>query len=258
MARCLISVRSSDPQPITIVLPGTECGQIRGRLQNAEGEGVSGVTVSMGDGLRGAPSARTLRDGYFELALLSEGAHRLNAEIEGCRFYYATDAATLYQWQAAQVELSPGGLVKLAWDVPAGMCAYRVQGRLLDANGVGVTGTRVSASISDQSVPTSQSPTGTDGSFEIVLPAVGSYRISTKVNGCSVSYLAGSATAHPDRAALVPLTDRDVTGLRFGVYDDSDELCEYRIFGEVAQCGRHAPSRRADNGIGQCQFQLCH
>ena len=187
------------------------CPRISGRIVDQDGNGLGGVLVTPGP-----PSAywqmggRTSEDGFFSLRLFGlRKITELSVSLDYFCFYSET---------SRRFDLTKGDVDGVRIEVPADSCTRQIQGRLIDADGVGVPHVLVVAA-DDSSGTDSASVSASDGSFAITVPESGQYRLLMwydHTGSCRVSYVEGGGftTSWND---LIRVADDDVSGVVFRV-----------------------------------------
>ena len=109
-----------------------------------------------------------------------------------------------------------------------GLCSTKISGRLLDANGVPILGASVWASSDDGGH--GSAGTDSDGEWSIAVSEPGRYRVSARIDGCSIRYRSGGVTGNWDQATRVPVADKGVSGLTMQL---TEGMCERRMSGRL-------------------------
>ena len=235
---CIISWRNDgrarigeDASPVEVVnssilgirfeIPERTCLWFDGVLLNAGGAGIADVNVyAQKDS--GRVWSRTDTAGAFQLPVTETADYYLYSFPDGCRVYYRPDGATGRRSERSLVTTSDDQAVDLTFRLPVDMCTRRIEGQLLNADGLGMSGHYVAA--------TGTSGYGSDrsddeGVFSFAVPAAGSYRLSVTVDGCQLFYAAVGGVTDSDNARVVQVGSSDVSGIRFHLPDDSAALC---------------------------------
>ena len=224
-----IRVSESDVTGLRFQLPAGACStKISGRVLDAEGNGIANAWVHAQIDGGSSTGRQASADGSFSITLPQAGSYRVFASINGCSVYYKRGGAVVRQEEATQIRVSESDVTGLRFQLPAGACSTKISGRVLDAEGSGIANTWVHAQIDGRSWTGHQ--TSADGSFSITLPEAGSYRVSARINGCTVYYKRGGVTGSWSQATEVRVSDSDVTGIRVQVREG---MCELRISGRV-------------------------
>ncbi|MYJ58713.1 MAG: carboxypeptidase regulatory-like domain-containing protein [Chloroflexi bacterium] len=206
---------------IRFEIPERTCLWFDGVLLNAGGAGIADVNVyAQKDS--GRVWSRTDTAGAFQLPVTETADYYLYSFPDGCRVYYRPDGATGRRSERSLVTTSDDQAVDLTFRLPVDMCTRRIEGQLLNADGLGMSGHYVAA--------TGTSGYGSDrsddeGVFSFAVPAAGSYRLSVTVDGCQLFYAAVGGVTDSDNARVVQVGSRDVSGIRFHLPDDSAALC---------------------------------
>ena len=227
-AASLIRVADEDVTGLRFQLAAGICStQIRGVLLDADGESMEDVWVYANtDG--GNASARTDADGAFAITVPEAGGYRLRISIDGCSVYYVRGGATI-SWEAASlIRVADQDVTGLRFQLAAGMCSTQVRGVLLDADGNGIGGVNVNAN--DGAGSNANARTDADGAFAITVPAAGRFRVSARVDGCTVYYASNRVTGSRNSAVQIRIGDADVTGIQIRIPAD---MCVWRISGKL-------------------------
>ena len=224
-----IRISDADVTGLRFQLPAGACStMISGRVLDAEGNGIANVSVHAQIDGGSSTGRQTGADGSFSITLPQAGSYRVFARINGCSVYYKRGGAVARQEEATQIRVSDADVIGLRFQLPAGACSTRISGVLLDAEGNPLGNASVNAH--DGTGRNANGWTDADGSFSITLPEAGSYRVSARINGCSVYYRLGVATTSRSDASEIRISDADVTGLRFQL---AAGACSTKISGLV-------------------------
>ena len=222
-----IKVVDSDADGIRFVLPDGVCSsKIVGVLLDAEGNGIANTWVhAQGDDGNG--NDQTDSDGAFTITLPSAGQYRLSINLDGCSLYYKPGGATGSWNDDSQIQVSDTGVKGLRFQLQPGACSTKITGQLLDAEGNGIANTSVFANADSANAG---AQTDADGSYSISVPSAGTYRVSTRIDGCNVYYRDGGVTGRHDRATQIRVRDESIEGIDLNIPTD---LCIYRISGRL-------------------------
>ena len=222
-----VRIVDSDAEGISFVLPDGVCtSSISGVLLDADGNAIADTWIQAhGDDANGG--GRTDSDGRFAITLSSAGEYRLSFSIDGCWVYYRRAVATTKQDSATLIAVSESGVKDVKFKLPVGACATKIAGRLLDSEGNGIADTWVFA---NKDGGNASAQTDGDGSYSITVPATGSYRVSTRIDGCNVYYRRNGVTGRRDRATQIRVRDESIEGIELQIPDD---MCIYRISGRL-------------------------
>ena len=200
--------------------------KIAGQLLDAEGNGIANTRVyAQGDDGNG--NDQTDSDGAFTITLPSAGQYRLSINLDGCWMYYRPSGATGSNNDASQIQVSDTGVKGLRFQLQPGACSTKITGQLLDAEGNGIANTSVFANADSANAG---AQTDADGSYSISVPSAGTYRVSTRIDGCNVYYRDGGVTGRHDRATQIRVRDESIEGIDLNIPTD---LCIYRISGRL-------------------------
>lgn len=182
-------------------------------------------------------------DGSFRAYVPEPGAYRLRLEIgQGC-FLLADDTGLTDQthsWRVDQARVFPisDEDVNLRFSVDAGICAGTLSARILDAEGVPLSGALVDASTRDGSYHTSHE-TDSDGLWAATL-SLGEYLLQFRTPDECTYYVSGDvATINYNESVLIRVEANDVhRDIRI-----LDGYCKYAISGTI----RYASGEPAQN-----------
>ena len=213
-------------------VPAGQCSQqISGRLVNADGEPPAQIHTSIcqlvGDDCAIWLPVRTDADGSFAVTGLAAGAYRLNFKLNGCSIYYRAGSLTTRQADASRINVTGAESSNLQLRVPEGMCARRIAGRFVDANGAPLVVKWIYAigDAADNSAASSVGQTDADGSFEIGVSSDDAYHFAIALRSqpyCSVN-LEGRTLG--SRNNPVRVRGADVTGITLRLPGTVEELC---------------------------------
>ena len=164
------------------------------------------------------------------LAVPRPDSYRLSVWLDehDCRVYYRRgDSAGSYR-QATEVKVNDRDVSGIQFQLTDGLCSMRISGRLLDASGVPIPGASVWAQSDDGGH--GSAGTDSDGEFAIAVSEPGRYRVSARIDGCSIRYRRGGVTGNWDQATWVPVADKGVSGLTMQL---TEGMCERRMSGRL-------------------------
>ena len=222
-----VRVVDSDAEGISFVLPDGVCTlSISGVLSDADGNAIADTWIQAhGDDANGG--GRTDSGGRFAITLSSAGEYRLSFSIDGCWVYYKRGVATTKQDSATLIAVSESGATDVTFKLPAGACATKISGRLLDSEGNGIADTWVFANKDEED---GSAQTDANGSYSITVPSAGSYRVGTRIDGCNVYYRRNGVSGRPDRATQIRVRDKSIEGIEIRIPAD---MCVRRISGRL-------------------------
>ena len=219
-----ITVAGSDMQDVSIPLPANICGwQIHGQVVSAAGEPLAGVPVHACRPIGGicmwSWGDRTTLDGSFAVTV-PVGAYRLTFGLNGCSIFYHAGGLTARYADASLVKVTEAESPSLQLRVPEGMCAHRISGRFVDANGAPLVDKYIDVcSTYDCGLVR----TTTDGRFTIRVPSDDSYTFDVRLaSGCD-HRLEGRALGSSDNPVRV--SGADVTNIVLRLPGTIEELC---------------------------------
>ena len=238
----LVTVARSGLQGVDIQLPHNICSrqisrQIKGRVVDTNGEPLAGVVVAADSADHSTRPRRTASDGTFSVALKDKGDYRLIILLGtwasgDCSVYYESSGTTTNFDGASLISVSDANATDILIRVPTGTCAHRIIGNVTKADGEPLADTRISAcrEVDDRCVEGAGRRTNDNGTFAITVPAVGSYRVSFSLDGCTVYFGRNGLTSNVSDAWLTQVDGRDVQVSQRQV---PDGLCSQQISGRL-------------------------
>ncbi|MXX81002.1 MAG: carboxypeptidase regulatory-like domain-containing protein [Chloroflexi bacterium] len=206
-----IEVVDQDVTDIRFAISSNPCISISGHLFDADGNGIEGVRIRAQAGDQNA-SGRTDASGRFEIGLSGRGDYHLYAYVDGCRVYYREDGATGAYADRSPITVSERDVSFIVFQLQDEMCALRVSGTLLNADGSAKSGVYVRA----QDGPRLGGDwPDEDGSFSFTVPAAGSYKLYVTIDGCKIYYGGDEASGSEAQARALNLRRSDITNIRF-------------------------------------------
>ena len=201
-----ITVAESDVQGMNIRLPANGCRQIRGRVANATGEPLAGVSVYACNTDHCTRRHRTTSDGTFAVAVEDRGDYRLNLDLgDNCTVYYRSSGSTANVSDASLISVSDVSVAGLSIRIPARACTHRIIGNVAIADGQPLANTYVYAcrEVDGRCVAWFGRSTDDDGSFSITVPTEGRYSLSFNLDDCTIYFRAGGfTTSHAERRTV--------------------------------------------------------
>ena len=206
-------------------VPAGLCSQqISGRLVNAAGEPLVQIYISIcqlaGDNCATWLNGRTDADGSFAVTVPAAGAYRLRVSLNGCSIYYRAGSLTIRQAEASRINVTEAESPNLQLRVPEGMCAHRISGRFVDANGAPLVDKTVGACRTGDCA---SARTTTDGRFTIRVPSDDSYTFDVWLTDDCYHRLEGRALGSSNNPVRV--SGADVTGVELRLPGTIEELC---------------------------------
>ena len=207
-----ITVGDSDVTGVRFQLTEGLCStKITGRLLNADGNGIPDVWIYARHEDDSTASTQSKSDGSFSITVPSTGIYRLEASIDSCWVYFRRGGAVASRDQATRITIGERDVTGAHFQLREGQCSTKITGTLLDANGNPLASVRVSAQPDNGRSAGAQ--TDSDGLFAITVPESGQYRVSARIDGCTVYYKRGGVTGSHQQATQVQVSDSDVTGI---------------------------------------------
>ena len=197
-------VRVSDIDVTSFVLsvPANVCTwQIRGKVLGQDG----GPVTEAGIGPIGVDgqheSVRPVeRDGSFAVTVPVPGDYRLHIRIGYCSLFFDGETVSTHLRESGHVSVRGAHVDGVDIRIPTGMCASRVRGFIVDADGTGLSGVYVLVRNYDGM---GGAYTEAGGSFEVVVPVDGEYEMLIYAGpDCWLYYGEQGTTVHPEEAAV--------------------------------------------------------
>ena len=116
--------------------------------------------------------------------------------------------------------------------IPKGMCAPQITGRITNANGQPLANTHISGClvVNGSCAETVGGRTDGYGAFAITAATDGEYRLNFEVEGCTIYFSSDSLTATRSERSTVRVEGRD---LRLGHRQIPNGVCQHRITGRA-------------------------
>ena len=199
--------------------------QISGQIAKSDGQPLANTRISACREVDGVCVAWfggiTDAAGAFAITVPDEGAYSLRSDLDGCPILFHAAGFTTDWDQRPLVRVSGRALQINPLQIPAEMCAHRISGRFVDANGAPLANKfmRVCGTSACPGVRTAA-----DGRFTIRVPSDGSYTISIFLLTDACGYrLKGQALGSPDNPVRV--SGADVAGITLRLPGTVEELC---------------------------------
>ncbi|MYA02063.1 MAG: carboxypeptidase regulatory-like domain-containing protein [Chloroflexi bacterium] len=248
----VLQVESSSIRNLELKVSSRTCSErVHGTLLDATGHPLAGLVVSVQRPLdyhtnrdNQNPTAAQFSnvnlsnsDGSFSL-LLARSMHgtltiRLRDECQLSIPLSTVDRVGRSEgvWHGSRGTIAStedGAVVDVQIRVEDDACGYAIAGRVVDADGSPVAGEQVAA-LSEGGA-SARGRTNSDGSFAMVVPENGQYRVSVRIDGCRVFYRDSGATLSHQQASLVRVSDANATGVKVQL---AEGVCGRRISGRL-------------------------
>ena len=173
----------------------------------------------------------TALDGSFAIPITASVSYRLRLDLaDGCSVYYGASQVAIDRDEATPITIVDGYVRGLLLRMPEGTCLYQIRGHVARADGQPLADTRISAclEVDGECAARLRRNTNDDGSFAIIAPAEGDYRLSFNLEGCTVYFSSdGLTTAHSERS-IMRVEGRSV---RLNPHQIPEGMCALRISG---------------------------
>lgn len=208
-------------------IPDGMCAyQIKGRITQTDDQPLATTRISVcleddGDCVEWAATG-TDEDGAFAITVPTEGRYRLSFNLEGCTVYFRAGGLTTAFDERSTVRVEGRGVQMNPRQIPADMCAHRISGRFVDANGVPLSGEWLQA-FNAFGARSDWVETDADGRFEIRVPSDGAYSFDASLTtGCFYGF-GGQALGSLDNP--VRIRSADATGVTLQLPGTAEEVC---------------------------------
>ena len=227
----LITVADEHVSGILVQVPPNACAhKIRGSITQPDGRPLAGSRVTACLEVDGSCMERVWRDtdvaGVFTVTVPTEGEYSLRFEFGGCSLYFHTGGFTT-NWQKRSTVRVEGPVVRLnPRQIPAEMCARRISGRVLKADGAPWANGWMNA---HEPLTGEGFGVGTDasGRFEIVrVPSDSAYYFSIQLRESPICWYRPTGQALGSRNNPVRVSGADVTSVVLRLPGTVEELCE--------------------------------
>ena len=153
--------------------------------------------------------------GGFSWFAPAEGRYLVTVRVGGCDLWLGSGDLVASRDDGEWVLVDDQGIT-LQLRVPDDRCVRQIRGRLVGSDGLPVPGAWISAQSSGMS---GSAFSEADGQFTITVPASGRYRVSTSENACYVLHGPSGPTQHWAGAAVIEVSDEDVSSVEFRYRD---------------------------------------
>ena len=246
-----IAVTGTDVHEIDFQLPPNVCGwQVRGRVVGTNAEPLAGMSIRHCDIAMNRcflPHSTAL-DGSFAIPVTASGSYRLRLDlVDDCSVYYGASQVAIDRDEAMPITIVGGHVHGLLMRVPEGLCLNQIRGRIAQADGQPLADLSVRICSVEQS-HCEWERTDTDGTFAIIAPLEGEYRLTLRLSddGCDVHYRPAGLTLAKDEAYPLSVRGDGVVGIQMLV---PTGMCAYQIKGSIAQADGQP---LADTRISAC------
>ena len=217
----VVKVEDASVTGIRIKLRQGQCSAtISGRVLDENGNGIAEADMWAEEGETWVWT-ETEADGSFKLTIPESGRYTVQVNANGCNLYYRAQGATAQSDRATKLRVQDEPIDGIVIQVPQGMCVHSISGRLLNADGSPVTDERVNANSTNGRGSTA---VGIDGSFSILVPSNGSYRLYVW-DGCAIYLGSRGATKNRNSAKQFRVNNADVTGIEFVLPENLGAFC---------------------------------
>lgn len=222
-----IKITDGDINGLWLQVPVELCGQqISGRLANAVGQPLADTWVGACleiDGDCVWAWGRTDGDGAFAITVPAEGKYHVQFSLDGCTVYFSSGSLTTTYGEHSTVRVEERGVRLSSRQILADMCAHRISGHFVHANGAPLSGEWLNVCNAGECRGFRADE---NGEFVIRVPADGSYNFLAKPQSeppCW-QHLDGEVPGSPNNPIRV--SGADVTDIILRLPGTVEELCE--------------------------------
>ena len=228
--------------------------QISGSITSSDGQPLTDTRISacreVDNHCVDWAGRNTDADGSFAITVPTEGRYRLSFNLEGCTIYFRRGGFTTTRSERSTVRVEGRSVRLNPRQVPEGMCAQQISGRLVDSNNMPLSGgTIYICQLVDGSCKEGWygRSTDDDGSFARTLSSEGAYLLYVDLDGCKAYYRVGGLTIIRDEASPISVTEANSPNLRMRV---PAEMCAQRISGRFVDAAGAPLAEKWINAFG--------
>ena len=223
-----INVTESDSPSLQLHVPAGMCAhQIKGSVTKADGTPLTDTRISgcreVDDQCEEWAGSRTDDDGSFAITVPADGRYRVSFSLEGCTIYFRAGGFTTMHSERSTARVIGGNARLSPRQIPTEMCAHRISGRFVDANGAPLAERWMNAYGSDGS--SGGVSTDANGRFEIRVPSDGAYHFGIQIRSQPYCWHNFEGRTLGSRNNPVRVSGADVTGMDLRLPDTIEELC---------------------------------
>ena len=226
--RSTARVAGGDAQLSPRQIPEGMCAhQITGSVTRANGQPLADTYISacreVDDQCGEWAMSRTNDGGAFAVTVPADGRYQVSFLLENCGIYFRAGGFTTSRSEHSTVRVAGRDARLSPRQIPEGMCARRIVGRFVDANGAPLVDKWIYANGSTGSGSAVQ--TDANGGFEIRVSSDDAYHFSIELRRQPYCWrnLEGRALGSSDNPVRV--RDADVTGIMLRLPGTVEELC---------------------------------
>ena len=223
-----INVTESDSLSLQLHVPTSMCAyQITGSVTKADGQPLTDTHISACREVDGRceerAGSRTNDDGAFAVTVPADGRYQVSFLLENCGISFRAGGLTTSYSERSTVRVASRDARLSPRQIPEGMCARRIAGRFVDANGAPLVDKWIYANGSTGSGSWVQ--TDANGRFEIRVSSDDAYHFSFELRRQPYCWrnLEGQALGSSDNPVRV--SGADVTGIVLRLPGTVEELC---------------------------------
>ena len=253
--RSTVRVEGRDVRLNPHQIPAGMCAwQIKGSITSSDGQPLTDTRISacreVDNECVNRVGRNTDADGSFAITVPTEGRYRLSFNLEGCTIYFRRGGFTTTRSERSTVRVEGRSVRLNPRQVPEGMCAQQISGRLVDSNNMPLSGgTIYICQLVDGSCKEGWygRSTDDDGSFARTLSSEGAYLLYVDLDGCKAYYRVGGLTIIRDEASPISVTEANSPNLRMRV---PAEMCAQRISGRFVDAAGAPLAEKWINAFG--------
>ena len=160
---------------------------------------------------------KTNQEGKFAIRVPTDGKYYIRIDWENCTMFVRDSTITTNFSARSLVRVEGAGVRLPSLQIPAGLCAHRISGRVLDVSGMPLAFAQIKVASGSGSKATDDM-----GRFEIRVPSDGVYSFQLGIDACRFS-LDGQTLGSPNNPIRV--SGADVTGITLRLPGTTEELC---------------------------------
>ena len=222
-----LSQRQAPTEPCS---PQANSQQISGQIAKSDGQPLADTHISACREVNGRCNvwgkigSRTDGSGVFVITVPDEGRYLLYFRLENCRIYFRAGGFTTSYSERSTARVAGRDVQLNPRQIPAEMCARRISGRFVDANGAPLAERWVNANGFDGSA--SGVSTDANGRFEIRVSSDDAYRFGIELRSEPYCWHTFEGRTFGSRNNPVRVDGADVTGITLRLPGTIEELCE--------------------------------
>ena len=221
-----INVTEAESPNLQLRVPEGMCAyQITGTIVDADGMPLDTLVIACEQGDRGCASSAsgwTDNDGSFAITVPADGRYQVSFSFEGCAIYFRADGFTTSRSERFTARVAGRDARLSPRQIPEGMCARRIAGRFVDANGAPLVDKWIYA---NGSAGSGSVQTDANGGFEIRVSSDDAYHFAIELRRQPYCRRNPEGQALGSSDNPVRVSGADVTGITLRLPGTIEELC---------------------------------